>query len=57
MGHLLLLLGLVLSCIVSLYWGSSVLSYAFEEGGHGNVLLNFLWQAKIGESQTPFPGE
>ena len=52
MGQLSLSLGWY--CLVL---GFFSLSYAFEEGGHGNVLLNFLWQAKVGESQTPFPGE
>ena len=47
--------GIVKCCLFVL--GFFSLSYAFEEGGHGNVLLNFLWQAKVGESQTPFPGE
>ena len=47
--------GIVICCLFVL--GFFSLSYAFEEERHENVLLSFLWQAKVGESQTPFPGE
>ena len=47
--HRYITFGLVLSCT-----GVLQSELSFEEGGLGNVLLNFLWQAKVGESQTPF---